>query len=103
MSVVNAITSLKAIVPLTAADARAFLEVLPTDIQDQLIAALYLGREHIHCSKLRDDIEMSRLYTDHISRDEYANVLSEKGTNVATYLNKLEECASASGFDLEML
>ena len=103
MSVTNAITSLKSNVPTTQAEAEAFLDGLAADVQEQLIAAIYLGREHIHSAKLREDVEMSRSYTDHIDKDEYPRILHEKGENVSTYLGKLEQCAEASGFDLNTL
>ena len=101
----QAINSLKANIPSSRETAQKFLDTLSPSIQQQLIAAIYLGREHIQSSKLRkdEDIEMSRSYTDHIEKDEYANILWEKGDNVITYLNKLEECANASGFDLNQL
>ena len=105
MPLYQAINSLKANLPSSRGAAQTFLNTLSPSVQQQLIAAIYLGREHIHSSKLREDedIEMSRLYTDHIGQDEYADILWEKGDNVITYLNKLEECANASGFDLNTL
>lgn len=105
MPLYHAINALKANIPSSREAAKKFLETLSPSVQQQLIAAIYLGREHIHSSKLRDDedIEMNRSYTDHIGQDEYANILWEKGNNIITYLNKLDECAKASGFDLNTL
>jgi len=105
MPLYQAMNSLKANIPSSRETAQKFLAPLSPSVQQQLIAAIYLGREHIHSSKLRkdEDIEMSRSYTDYIGQDEYANILWEKGNNVITYLNKLEECANASGFDLNTL
>ena len=57
MSIINAINSLKNNLPASEADAENFLSGLPLDVQDQLISAIYIGREHIHSDKLRDDIE----------------------------------------------
>jgi len=105
MPLYQAIKTLKENIPSSKESAQKFLDTIPLSVQQQLIAAIYLGREHIHSSQLRtdEDIEMSRSYTDHISQDEYANIIWEKGDNVITYLNKLEECASKSGFDLNTL
>ena len=85
------------------ADAQSFLDTLSSEVQQQLISAIYLGREHIHSTELRKDIEINRLYNDHITKDQYARVIHDKGENVTTYLNKLESCANASGFDLNNL
>jgi len=99
-----AMNSLKTNIPASVAAAQNFLSTLSPNVQAQLISAIYLGREHIHSSKLRnDEIEISRSYTDHIGQDEYAHLLYEKGENVIIYLNKLDACAKASGFDLNTL
>lgn len=103
MSVTNAINNLKSNVPSSEAAAAAFLSNLPQGVQEQLISAVYIGREHIHSDKLRDDMEISRAYTDHISKDDYARIIYEKGENIPAYLEKLEQCANASGFDLNSL
>lgn len=105
MSIYKAMHALKAKVPSSVEDARRFLALFPVSIQEQLIAAIYLGREHMHSRELRvdKDIEISCACTSHIRHDEYANIIWEKGVNVITYLDKIEECARASGFDLRYL
>ncbi len=105
MPLYHAMNTLKANIPSTQKDAQNFLSTLSPSVQQQLIAAVYLGREHLHSTKLRNDpdIEISRAYTNHIQQDEYANILWEKGNNLINYLNKLEVCANASGFDLNTL
>jgi len=104
MSIHAAISTLKSSLPMSVEDAQAFLDTLSSDVQKQLISAIYLGRDHIHSDKLLEDAEMSRSYTDHIKKDEYANIIHEKGLDsITTYLNKLEACAKASGFDLNTL
>jgi hypothetical protein len=103
MPIYSAMNKLKSIIPHSVADAQALLDTLPFDVQEQLISAVYLGREHIHNSNLRDDVDINRSYTDHISKDEYARILCEKGENLIIYLDKLESCAMASGFDLNKL
>lgn len=103
MTIHTAIRNLKSILPLSVEDAQQFLDTLSPDVQKQLISAIYLGREHIHSSVLRDDIEISTSFTDSIKQDEYARILHEKELNSATYLDKLEMCAKASNFDLEKI
>lgn len=103
MPIYAAMNELKSKLPRSVEDAQVFLDTLSPDVQEQLISAIYLGREHIHSTKLRNDVEISRSYTDHIGKDEYARILHEKGDNVITYLNKLESCAKTTGFDLNAL
>lgn len=89
----------------SVASAKAFLNTLSPLVQDQLIAAIYIGREHIHSDKLRTDMEINRSYTDHIKNegDEYARILYEKGQSGITYLDKLQKCAKVSSFNLNDL
>ncbi|WP_153065927.1 hypothetical protein [Xanthomonas campestris] len=103
MPIYTAMNELKSKIPSSVEGAQVFLDTLSPDVQEQLISAIYLGREHIHSTELRDDVEISRSYTDHIGKNEYARILHEKGDNVITYLNKLESCAKASRFDLNTL
>ncbi len=103
MPIYAAMNSLKSNIPHSVAAAQAFLNRLPPNVQDQLISAIYIGREHIHSNSLRNDMKINRAYTDHISKDEYANIIYEKGNSVITYFEKLELCAGASGFNLNSL
>lgn len=106
MSIYNVINSLKEITPLTLENAQKFLDEITALEREQLIAAIYLGREHIHCTELKNndsDLELSRSYTDHIGRDEYARILHEKGKSINTYLDKLVSCAVVSKFNLDNL
>ncbi len=105
MSIYTVISNFKLNAPRDEESAERFLANLSSLKREQLIAAIYLGREHIHCAELRSDsdIEISRSYTDHITNNEYARILYEKGDNAVAYLDKLVECAKASGFDLDAL
>ena len=103
MPIYEAISSLKSSKPSSVGGAQVFLNTLTPKVQIQLISAIYIGREHIHCSRLRDDTEINRTYTAHISNDEFAQIISEKGDNAITYLDKLVFCARASNFDLNLL
>jgi len=103
MSIYQLINDFKANPPRTEEAARKFLANASELEAQQLIAALYIGREHIHNQRLRSDMSISRSYTDHISPDEYARILYEKGDNVIAYFDKLLSCAKASEFDLETL
>ena len=86
--------------PETEAEARNFLDALGEETQDQIIAAIYLGRDHIHESQIRDDLDVSRGATDHIPRKDYARIIYEKSGNIKLYLDKMQECARNSDFDL---
>lgn len=103
MPIYNAMNNLKASIPRSAEAAQVFLNTLSSNVQEQLISAIYLGREHINSIKLRDDVEINRSYIDHVNKNEYAQIIYEKGDNVITYLDKLVECAKASGVDLKTL
>lgn len=103
MSIYAAIEALKTAAPNTETSAQQFLNTLPQTVQEQLIAAVYIGRDHLHATSLRTDEEISRTATDHIDNAEYARIISDKGQSAITYLDKLVECAEASNFDLNKL
>lgn len=104
MPVSTAIDKLIDLCPFASeAAAQRFLDTLPPDVQAQLIAAVYIGREHIHSKTLRNDVELSRDYTKHIPNDEYARIIDEKGENIVVYLDALKSCAASSSFNLNGL
>ena len=103
MPIYAAINQLKTIIPATQASAQAFLSTLPRETQQQLICAIYVGREHIFVDTLRTDVTINRTYTEHIDASEYARIIHEMEDNLFTYLDSLLRCASASGFDLNQL
>lgn len=107
MSINNIIDNLLASPPRTLADATAFLSKLTPEEQMHLIAAIYIGRDHLHCTEIRQDMManggLKRTSIDHISPNEYAQILFEKSGSLGVYLTKLRECAKASNFDLETM
>jgi len=103
MSIYQAIETLNDSVPMSLSDAEKFLSSLSEKEQEQIIAAIYIGRDHIHDDSLRSSDEISRRATDHIPKDDYARIIYEKNSNVAIYLKKLLSCAEKSGFDLNNL
>ncbi|MDM8356369.1 hypothetical protein [Pandoraea communis] len=103
MPIYAAINQLKTSIPATQASAQAFLSTLPREIQQQLICAIYIGREHIYLDRLRTDMAISRIQTDHIDENDYARIIHEKADNITTYLDSLVRCANTSGFDLNRL
>ncbi|MDC4501889.1 hypothetical protein ACT4U9_11830 [Acinetobacter baumannii] len=84
-------------------DVKYFLSQYPTNVQQQFVSALYIGRDHIHYSSLRENTEISSQNYDHIQGSEYSRLIFEKGSNVATYLQKFRECAAASNFNIDAL
>lgn len=103
MSIYQAIETLRKSVPMSESDAERFLSSLSNKEQEQIIAAIYIGRDHIHESSLRSEGEISRRATDHIPEKDYARIIHEKNSNVAIYLDKLLSCAKQSDFDLDTL
>ncbi|MDR6798341.1 hypothetical protein [Acinetobacter calcoaceticus] len=84
-------------------DVKFFLSQYSALVQQQFVSALYIGRDHIHYSSLRKDIDVSRQNYDHIQASEYSRLIFEKGSNVSTYLQKFRECATASNFNIDTL
>lgn len=84
-----------------------FLDQYPASVQLQFVSALYHGRTHIHQTEFSINEEDPRIFgtknADHIPNNEYARLISEKGNNVVTYLNKFRECANNSNFDINSL
>ncbi|MFI8145045.1 hypothetical protein [Acinetobacter sp. ABJ_C5_2] len=84
-------------------DVKIFLSQYSALVQQQFVSALYIGRDHLHHNSLRQDIEISSQNYDHIRDSEYTRLIFEKGANVATYLQKFRECATASNFNIDAL
>lgn len=102
-NVYDAIQSFIGAGAVTAAQAQAMLSAYSEKVQGQLICAMYVGRDHVHSTELQQPGSTYVGYTDHIPSDEYARIIYEKNSNVATYLNKMLECSANSGFDLNSL
>ena len=103
MSIYNAINKLKQNIPTTIQAAGNFLNTLPTIEKEQIICAIYLGREHIFHKQLRTDIPIDRTYTGNILAKDYAQIILDKQIYLSRYLDAIERCASASNFDLNNL
>ncbi|KTB91324.1 hypothetical protein CCL16_11755 [Pseudomonas syringae] len=88
---------------VSAPDAQNLLSLYSSKVQAQLICAMYVGRDHIHDTELKEPGENYIGYTDHISAEDYSQIIYEKNVNVRTYLEKIMECARNSGFDLTRL
>lgn len=104
MSIYTNIDSLLNISIDTRSSAQEFLNKLTSREQEQIIDAMYLGRDHIHHNKIREEnlpINDNRL--NHIPNEDFARILSEKGRNVDIYLKKIVECAKASNIDLNKI
>ena len=103
MDIYQAINDVLQNPPRTQVAADGLLAQYPQDVQEQLIAAIYLGRDHIHNSKMRDDTDWTRRATDHIPSRDYGQILYEKASSgsAETYLNALLLCSKASGYDLK--
>lgn len=87
-------------------EVQTFLNQYSPKVQQQFVSALYHGRTHIHQNKFSEDEHPAKygiLNANHISANEYARLISEKGQNVATYLNKFKECARNSEFEINSL
>ncbi|ANN80883.1 hypothetical protein [Bordetella flabilis] len=106
MTLSSAIQDVLASPPQTKADAATLLSKYPAKVQRQLIAAIYIGRDHINQQKLLDP-NVSAADIDHIPEADFAGILYEKcgGSHDAAvgYLNAFKHCAKASNFDIEGL
>ena len=105
MDIYSAINQVMKKPPRSEVEAEIFLKSLEQKVQKQLINAIYLGRDHLHHTSMRADIDPTCAATDHIQPEEYALILWEKasGRAVVTYLGKLQECAAASQYDLRTM
>jgi len=97
------INRIKQYQPQSIGEIYFFLNTIPFETQKQLIAAICLGKEHIDVSLWRQDILFSSGYIDDVPIDNYANIFFANRANIIEYLNKTEECAKNSGFDLNSL
>lgn len=93
--------------PRSERDAAALLAKYSADVQEQLIAAIYLGRDHIHANQMDPQFDWTRSATDHIPKADYARIVFEKSSGVdpaaATYLQKLLSCSKVSNYDLRSM
>jgi hypothetical protein len=103
MPIYQAINALKSHTLQNKQDAKAFLSSYTPLVQEQLIAAIYLGRDHLDHSKLRSDVDLSRQHASAVPASDYAMIIYDKRINSEIYLNTLVQCAAASDFNLNDL
>lgn len=103
MPIYNAINTLKSTAPLTLQQASAFMGQLTPKVQMQIIAAIYIGRDHIHSNTWSEDVMLSTDYIDHIPPEHYAQIVYEKNSALVNYLDSIERCAVNTGFNLNDL
>lgn len=103
MPIYQAIQTLKNTAPLTILDAERFMSNLTPKLQMQIIAAIYIGRNHIHAKTWNEDVMLSTDYIDDIQPESFARIIAEKNTALVSYLEGLERCASNTNFDLNTL
>jgi hypothetical protein len=103
MSIYKVIANVKARSPMTKIQASTFLATLSELEQRQLIAALYIGREHVHASRWNSTKHLSVKFIDHIQFQDYSRILYEKTDSARLYLDSIERCAKAMNFDLNDL
>ncbi|QWZ84837.1 hypothetical protein [Aeromonas sp. FDAARGOS 1404] len=76
--------------------AQTFLDNYSVDDQLALISALHIGRSHNGLNKLMEDYQdTDRRLCDHIHEDEFARILYEKNTQLATYYQNFNTCGSS--------
>lgn len=106
MDIYQAIATTIQAPPQSEAEAQSLLNRLSEKVQTQLIAAIYLGRDHLHHNEMRIDRDRTVNAIDKlITREAYARTLYEKASAGAskTYLETLLKCAKASEFDLNTM
>ncbi len=103
MSIYTVISNLRSNPPKSEAAAAAFLAPLSPEQRQRLIAAVYLGRDHLHQQAMRTDVDLTREAIDHIPHEDYPRILYEKAESLDTYLGTLVACARTSNFDLDTM
>jgi len=103
MPIYTAMNTLKGSAPLTQPQAQSFIDSLDAKQQMQIIAAIYIGRDHLHSDNWNEDKMLSTDYIDHIPQSNYAQIVFEKNTALINYLNSIERCAANEGFNLNTL
>jgi len=89
--------------PKTEEEARKFLSTFPESTQSQIIAAAYIGRDHIHSKKFNVGATISKMATDHIDHASYPRILYQMEGNLPTYMQSLKRCASEQNFDITLI
>ena len=84
----------------TVSSAQAFLDGFNYDDQLALISAQYVGSSHSQLNELMDDyVDTDRSHCDHIDKDEFAQVLYKKNTELANHYHYFLICgASEPGY-----
>lgn len=112
-SITDLIDRVSSHIPFRSVEAaQAFLDGYSVDDQAALISALYIGRDHIHDTIIRDDYvpagwAFDRYFTTgreakwDIPPRDFARILYEKGTNLPTYFTRFTDCTRASKYQLE--
>lgn len=78
---------------------RDFFYKLSDNDQLAVISAMYIGRNHLHLDKLKENI--SRNDHDHIELEHFYSILVDKSNALPTYFETFLKCARASKFDFD--
>ena len=101
MSIFDNINSLLHNPRNTEASVQILLNGMTVKEQEQLIDAMYLGRDHIQLQKIRkENLPINSNRQSHIPKEDFARILYEKGTNLETYFASAIRCARNSKIDL---
>ena len=101
MSISKNIDSLLRYPKDTEESLQMLLNTMTVREQEQLIDAMYLGRNHIHCQEIREeDLPISINRQSHLSNKDFASILYGKRASLETYFNSAIRCASQSNIDL---
>jgi len=103
MPIYSAINRLKSSAPLTLHQAQSFIDSLSAKQQMQIIAAIYIGRDHFHSNHWNEATMLSTDAIGHIPKDDYAHIVHEKSSALINYLDSIERCARNEKFDLNLL
>lgn len=101
LSIRNALLELRNLNITSPKDSDRFLQRFSPDMQKIILAAVLLGRDHLHKEELRDDIPMDTSNMHSLFFDEYPQKLYEIQSNIELYINSLIHCAENSNFNLE--
>lgn len=87
----------------TQASAQLLLNRYTPHQQQQIIAAIYIGRDHLDQNTWLPNYIVSSTAFSHIPQSDFARIIEEKSMNMGMYMTTILNCAKSANFDLNNL